>query len=717
MKHETEATLSLRIKELEKELDHFKNYDALTGLYNQKAFYQIVSDTLKKNPSLSYEVLCADIEHFKLINDVYGTQLGDLLLVHIAKDLKAAFHEQQMYCCRMGPDVFAIFLPAKHSGEKAAKIIYQIFHAYSNDMEIFPSIGIYRIHDHHTPVSLMCDRARMAANSIKGIYMKYMAYYNDSMRNVLLEEQELLSCADTAIEHGEFVVYMQPKCNMNTGKITGAEALVRWNHPQKGLIPPKDFIPFFEKNGFIKKLDQYVWEQCAKWLHEWSKKHDILPISVNVSRIDIFGLDVQQIFQQLVETYQIDPSWLELEITESAYSTRSDEIILAINHLMSKGFTILMDDFGSGYSSLNILKDINIDVLKLDMRFLDNQDAKSKDIIESVVHMAKWLNLNIIAEGVENKDQIEFLLKVGCHHAQGYYYYKPMPLAEFEKLLENTNLVDYHDPSFETKKDISLISLRDLFHEDMVSENLLNNILGAVAIYRYHDGKLFLQKGNERYDRLQSLKDLDMDILETVHPDDKASYIAAIQQAVDARDDGAEVTLRVYHDDHRMLWLHIRLFFLSETKGDKLFYASLNEVSEAMDSLEALRMSEQCFRSAMLAHNITIFELDIPAKTVHFSQYTQKIFGFPNCYMLAPEGFLEQGSICADDVDCFCAMYDKIYHGAQSASCIVSYHMQDGSTFLSRTTLTAMKDNFGNATKAVGFVEQVTNETEQKELP
>lgn len=705
---ETETTLKQRIEALEKELKYYKYFDPLTHIYSKSTFYQIVAKIVQEQSSCHFDIICADIEHFKLINDVYGNNLGDRLLIHIANDLKQNFHNDNTCCSRIGPDVFAILVPRSQS-ERSAKLIYQIFHSYSNETEIVPAIGIYQIDNPTIPVSLMCDRAIMAANSIKGIYMNHVSHYHDSMRNIMFEEQDLLNSADAAIANKEFVIYLQPKCNMNTGKITGAEALVRWNHPQKGLIPPKDFIPLFEKSGFITKLDQYVWEESARWLKGWSKHHKVIPVSVNISRLDIFHLDIQQIFQNLLTNYDLDPSWLELEITESAYSTRSDEIIIAINHLMQTGFTVLMDDFGSGYSSLNILKDINIDVLKLDMRFLDSQDRKSKDIIESVIHMAKWLNLKIIAEGVENKEQIDFLLKVGCSYAQGYYYYKPMPVSEFEKLLLQQDLVDYEDRYAADKQDITMIRLKDLFHEDIVSETLLNNILGAVAIYRYDGVRLRLQKGNESYYRLRSYKMSNEDILSSIHPEDRQIFLETIHTAQDARDHGAEVTLRTIYDEH-VHWLRIRLFFLSEIKGEQIYYASLNNVDDYMETLEALRMSEKSFGIAMQTSNITIFELDIATRTARYAQHTQQAFGLNSCVMNAPEGFLEEGSVCAGYETIFCDMYDKIYQGEEHASCVIQAHMGDGSIVWNRITLTAIKDKNGTSVKAVGLVENVTKE-------
>lgn len=700
-----ENELTEKIKMLEKELDYYKNYDALTNIYSKQSFYEHVGDILKQASPSQYELICADIEHFKLINDVYGTDLGDILLNRISIKLQEAFGKEACYG-RIGADIFAICLPRVQGGDKAAETINEIFHSFSKDMEVIPSIGIYDIKVLDIPVSLMCDRAILAAKSVKGIYMKYYAYYDNSMRNVLLEEQELINGIDKSLENGEFEIYFQPKCNMNTNKITGAEVLVRWNHPQKGMISPKDFIPVFEKNGFIKKLDQFVWEESAKWLHKHAKEHKILPISVNISRIDIFGLDVQDIFQNLVKRYELDPSWMQLEITESAYSSRSDEIIFVINHLMNHGFTVLMDDFGSGYSSLNILKDINIDVLKMDMRFLDKQDRKSQDIIESVIRMAKWLNLKIIAEGVESKEQVDFLLKIGCLYAQGFYYYKPMPMDAFEKLLENRDLVDFEDDKMMLANDISLIKLKDLFHDDIVSEILLNNILGAVAIYRFDGNNVYVQKANEAYYKLHKFSMHNKNILEVMHPDDQQLFMDALKHSLNQRDSGTDTTVRYLYNE-QILWLHVRLFFLSDTANGKILYASINDVSAYMNTLEELQMCEQSFRIAMDTDKITIFELDIASHMVTYSKQTQRAFGLHDCAMPAPEGFINHGTVCKGYEEIFAKTYEKIYKGEEHASCVIKARMADKNIVWNRITMTAIKNKSGKSIKAVGVVEQV----------
>ena len=432
--------------QLREKLRFFEERDCLTGLYNTNTFSAMAEKYLKRYPEQRCQILCVDVQRFKLVNDICGARQGDELLKYLAHRLEETFRTDRTLIGRLASNLFVLLLPLAEGGEQAAEKIREIFRDSPLDMEVLPAIGLYTAEDPELPVALMCDRAVLALNSIKGNYMQMWAVYDEPMRNRLMQEQEILNGAESALRNREFRLYIQPKCSLATGKMTGAEVLVRWEHPVRGLMEPKDFMPFFEKSGFIRKMDQYIWEETAAWMQKWqSMGRRLIPVSVNVSRVDILGMDVRRILQSLVERYELEPSMLEIEITEGAYSSRTEEITGFAEDLMRQGFTVLMDDFGSGYSSLNLLKDISIDVLKLDMRFLDNHRRKSRDIVTSVVSMAKWLNLKVVAEGVENRQQVEFLLDIGCNYAQGFYYYKPMRLEAFEQLLLDEEKVDFQD--------------------------------------------------------------------------------------------------------------------------------------------------------------------------------------------------------------------------------------------------------------------------------
>lgn len=423
-------------------------YDQLTGLYSKEFFYQRIKNILLQNPGKDYDIICSDIENFKLINDVFGTPAGDRLLQGVA-DLYQEFVGEAGICGRFNADQFACLLERRPS--------------YTNDIFVeagerlvpfFPTKnavmkwGIYSIEDRSVPVEQMCDRALLAARSIKGQYGKYFAAYDDELRGKMLREQAITDGMETALEQGQFEIYLQPKYRICDDSLAGAEALVRWNHPAWGLQSPAEFIPLFEKNGFITKLDQFVWDRACAVLKEWEGKgYSHLSISVNVSRADIYNADLADILLETVKRHNLPLSRLHLEITESAYTENPAQIIETVGRLRQLGFVIEMDDFGSGYSSLNMLNQMPLDILKLDMKFIQSETAKPADqgILHFIMGLARTMNLTVVAEGVETKEQLERLREIGCDYVQGYYFARPMPCGKFDALLEEVSQADTVD--------------------------------------------------------------------------------------------------------------------------------------------------------------------------------------------------------------------------------------------------------------------------------
>ena len=424
--------------------------DDLTHIYNRKAFYEHTKELLVSNKDKSFFVCAVNVDKFKVVNDLFGTRAGDELLKFIAKTIEE--YVEGKACCivgRMHADNFLMCMPEYEGCEKEiSEYLDKKIEEYPLPLNIIIKCGIYHIHNMGIPVEIMCDRANMAIAQIKGKYSVNYNIYDEELRKQILQEQEINSEMINALQAGQFTPFYQPKFNMETGKIIGAEALVRWIHPEKGLISPGIFIPIFEKNGFIVKLDRYIWEQVCADISNWIRNgYAICPVSVNVSRAELYDSNLPNILKHLIEKYNIPIGLLQLEITESAYTNNPEQMINAVENLKNEGFTILMDDFGSGYSSLNTLKDIPIDVLKLDLKFLYDMEnnKKADNILKSVVQMAKRLSLSVIAEGVETKNQVDFLKSVGCIKAQGYFYSKPIPRTDFEEMLkiaENVSLTD-----------------------------------------------------------------------------------------------------------------------------------------------------------------------------------------------------------------------------------------------------------------------------------
>lgn len=413
-------------------------HDRLTGLYSKEFFFQRVKEILQENPGKQYDIICSDIVNFKLINDVFGTQTGDELLCMVA-ELYAGFVEERGICGRFHADQFVCLL--EHQMDYKDDIFIKAtahVSTLSNMKNIVMKWGIYPIHDRNLSVEQMCDRALLAARSIKGQYGKHFAIYGDELRNQLLKDQAITDSMEPALAEGQFEIYLQPKYRIKDCMLVGAEALVRWNHPEWDLQSPAYFIPLFEKNGFITKLDQYVWDRTCAILREWMDKgYPVIPISVNVSRADIYNANLADILIQTIQKYDIPASYLHLEITESAYTENPQQIIDTVGHLHELGFVIEMDDFGSGYSSLNMLNKMPIDILKLDMKFMQGEIEKpvNQGILQFIMSLARWMNLVVVAEGVETSEQLERLKAIGCDCAQGYYFSKPKPVKDFENIM------------------------------------------------------------------------------------------------------------------------------------------------------------------------------------------------------------------------------------------------------------------------------------------
>lgn len=419
-------------------LIHQIQFDRVTGVYSKEYFCQQIRDILFRNPDVKYDILCSDIEDFKLINDTFGIAAGDRLLRQVAELCTQRLGDHGI-CGRLSADQFACLL--EHREDYADEMFTQSdsrINSGFGDQNVIIKYGIYTVEDREVSVEQMCDRALLAAHSIKGKYGKHFARYDDALRGTLLRRQAITDGMETALSAEQFEVYLQPKYQIRDGQLAGAEALVRWNHPEWGLQSPAEFIPIFERNGFITKLDQYVWEQACALMQAWDKKgYPSINISVNVSRMDIYNTNLVDFLTGLIQRHGLSPSRLHLEITESAYTDTSRQLIETLGALRRLGFVIEMDDFGSGYSSLNMLTEMPIDVLKLDMKFIQTEITRpiGQGILRFIVDLARWMKLSVVAEGVETREQLERLQNDGCDYAQGYYFAKPMPVENFVSIL------------------------------------------------------------------------------------------------------------------------------------------------------------------------------------------------------------------------------------------------------------------------------------------
>lgn len=495
--------LQFRIKNvIDKSRMLMSERDPVTGLYTKLKFYQKVRHMLAEVVGEKFAFVRIDIDRFKMINNFYGIQEGDKVLMSIAKELIkiSAVFDYFVYA-RLENDVFACCLPYKEENiEILANDLQLNLKKVNKDYNIKVSCGVYVINDYNMDVSEMYDRAYLAAKNCKGKFVQSIAYYDESMIEDMRQEQFVINAVNKAIEEEQFVVYLQPKINLITGKPYGAEALVRWMHPTRGMIAPAEFIPVYERNGIIGRLDQYMWRKVCALLRKWideGKEPD--PISVNVSRVNIYNPHLVEILNKIIIEYRIPPQLLNLEITESAFMEDQSLVMRTVKRLHDLGFKIMMDDFGSGYSSLNVLKDMDVDYLKIDMKFLQEEKAfngKGEKVLTSVVRMAKWLQLPSIVEGVETEEQVDFLKCIGCEYAQGFYYAKPMSVVDYEMYIAR-----------EQKKEekVSRNENSDMINELWNTRSSVSVLFDAldvpISVYEYRNDKIELLRSNELYEK------------------------------------------------------------------------------------------------------------------------------------------------------------------------------------------------------------------------
>lgn len=418
-------------------LQYRAEYDTLTGICNAQTFYARAAALLREHPERRYFIIRMDIDRFKVVNDLHGLEEGDRLL----KTIAALFGERMSahgVCGRISGDVFCACVD--YTREQVLDFVHEMTErlgGYPLSSRIVPSFGICEADNPETPINMLCDWANLALKTVKGNVLVSHAFYDEKLRERILEEKKIESEMHEALSQGQFHLYLQPKVHIPTSRIVGAEGLVRWLHPTQGMIPPDRFIPLFEKNGFVIRLDEYIWEQACKMLRDWLDRGlTPLPIAVNVSRMHIYETRLCEKLCDLVARYRLPPALLGLELTESVFLGSENKLFDAITELQQRGFLFSLDDFGAGYSSLNMLKSLPMDTIKIDRGFLNEvvTTERGKTVIRHTIALARDMDMRIIAEGVENIEQAAFLLDAGCVLAQGFYYSPSITPSAFESL-------------------------------------------------------------------------------------------------------------------------------------------------------------------------------------------------------------------------------------------------------------------------------------------
>ncbi|MEG1559934.1 MAG: EAL domain-containing protein [Clostridia bacterium] len=582
-------------------LKYLAEYDVLTGIYNKHMFFDETRKMIDESKGETFVMFRMDIDRFQLVNSFFGTNVGDQLLLFIAKSIcNFAYTCDKATYGRIESDIFCFcMLYDETSTAKLIKKIKNNLAEYNVNYDIVPSIGIYLIDNNEISVETMYNRATLAAKTCKGSYMRYYAFYDDSMGVAITREQEIINEMNFALENNQFQIYLQPKYNINNNFSCGAEVLVRWMHPQKGMMMPNEFIPVFERNGFITKLDLYVWEQACKCLRRWIDMGiESHPISVNVSRVNLYNKNIALILEELVEQYRLPPSLLNLEITESAYTDNPIAISETIANLQNYGFLIMMDDFGSGYSSLNILKDIPVDVLKIDMRFLSKTKipGRGENIIASILRMAKWLDIPAIVEGVETAEQLEFLRSVGCDYVQGFYFARPMPVSEYENLC----CAQMSNAKVAMDKIQNNYNYDDLFATNSEMTSFFGVTLQAAAIYEVTGDKIELIRINDVYYDLFGHDDMTQTRLNPIIRVDEKHRDSVINACYTCiKTEGvAECEYLRYSLDGKRLWVHNTLKYISKIGNKHILLGVLTDITLKRE----INIELQKYRDSLLSH-------------------------------------------------------------------------------------------------------------------
>ncbi len=657
--------------------------DQLTGINTRAAFVKEADlwlQGLSEEDLMKTVMIYFDVQRFKIINEMFGMTEGDRLLIHIANVISESVGENGIVC-RIGSDRFCLL--TKTIIRDIPEFIENLFEnisSYPLSFEIACNAGIYLFNGKRRAADSAIGRAIMAQSPIKGSYTKRYNYYTETLRSNLLTEQEITGLMRAALEEEQFVICYQPQYNHSTGMLVGAEALVRWKHPEKGLISPGVFIPVFEKNGFITALDLYVFDRVCHYIRKCLDENiHIVPISVNLTRYDIFSQDFIEKLEESRSKNDVPSKYIRIEITESAALGNSQFINVAVRKLHSYGYIVEMDDFGSGYSSLNILKDIDFDIIKLDMRFLQNENDESNrggTILSSVVRMVNWLGLPVIAEGVEIVEQADFLRSIGCNYIQGYLYSRPLSENAYHKLLCSSAGIGITAPEMRL---LDTMNAANFWSSDSMETLIFSNFVGGAAIFDYHDGKTEILRVNKKYLQeisinLSETELVHADIMDWFNEEGKQIYHNMLELAIETEDEQEAET-----------WRHIELSncgggdicirstvrMIGKSKNSYLFYAMIRNVTAEKNYYADILDNEKRFRIASEQVDLYFWEYTVATKEMRSCSRCVKNLGIPPFMTNYPESAIEMGIFPPETADMYRDWHRQIDEGVEHLEAVI----------------------------------------------
>lgn len=550
-------------------------------------FFRITQKVLAEQPGKPFVIIHWDIDSFKVFNNLYGTESGDKLLSEIAR--RCALLKKQNPAVvsygYMGADHFLLCWDGEaFDPDNAWQTISALVQASFPEYTFAVKCG-FRSMDSSMEVSAACEQALLALRSIKGRYDVNYVWYDEKMLESRLQEIEITSTMKTALKRGDFVPYFQPQYNHLTGEMIGMEALARWIHPEKGLLSPAVFIPVFERTGFIFEMDKCIWEKACACLRRWMDAGlNPPPLSVNVSRKSLYHPCFIPSLNKVVEQYNIGTDMLHLEITESAYMENKEQLLGIIARLHDLGFLVEMDDFGSGFSSLNFLKDVPVDLIKLDTEFLSMKNGnrgKGGNILSSVIRLAHGINLDIIAEGVEDKNQADLLKSLGCIDMQGYYFARPMTEAQLTDLLRTGKVASRNENRMDTGVDMAV----DFLDDTTQSALLFNSFVGGAAILEYRGDTTAILRMNDKFFDVLSVgveeyRGQQLRVMDSFTPETKAAYKEMLETAIRTGEEAECESCSVNLCSHKEpVWIHNRVRFLARKVDSYLFYLAVENIT------------------------------------------------------------------------------------------------------------------------------------------
>lgn len=685
-------------------------YDDLTGLLNCNAFGSRVEEVIKADPEGvadgEYAMVYFDVLRFKAINEMFGMEEGDRLLRYIAETVRRAVKKTDIIC-RVGSDRYIYFTHSKGEElERQLDIFFTLLGQYDLLFEITCNVGVYVTESTAVSVNTMMDRAILAQSTIKGSYTERYNFYTESLRFNLLGEQEIAGFMAEALAEKQFVVYYQPQYDHSTGGLLGAEALVRWLHPDRGMISPGVFIPIFEKNGFITKLDLYVFKQVCLFLRKCRERGmPMVPISVNFSRYDIFQPDFVEQLEAIRKVNDVPVKYLRVELTESAIIGGSQHVNEVVKKLRRFGYVVEMDDFGSGYSSLNVLRELELDLIKLDMLFLSekSEDNRGGTIISSIVRMAKWLNLPVIAEGVETMKQADFLRSIGCNYIQGYLYSKPLPEKEYEAVLKlsKTEEILLKDNSFDVK------NTYDFWDPKSLETLIFSNYVGGAAIFEYYDGKVEILRVNQKYLKELGLgiterEVIEADPLQALDEHNRKIYGNMLRRAIETGEEQEGDTWRKVVSKccgEGMICVRSNIRLLGKNGEVYLFYGMIRNVTAEKEYFKWLTDNEKRFKAASEHAKIYYWEYSVATKEMRPCFRCMRDFGLPAVLTNYPESAIERGIFPPEVADLYREWHRQIDNGVPEIEGILPL---TEARVLHKVSYTTEFDENGRPVKAYG---------------